>query len=43
MAPDTGQSSAAFVVPKLPAGTYDVQVVNKIGASPLLVGGFEVQ
>jgi uncharacterized repeat protein (TIGR01451 family) len=42
MAPDTGSSNASFVVPKLPAGTYDVQVVSKIGSSSVATGAFTV-
>ena len=35
-------TSIHFLVPKLDPGTYDVTVVNKIGTSALLAGGFEV-
>ncbi len=43
MVPETGASEAAFVVPNLLPGLYDVIVQSKVGQSPSLLAGFEVQ
>jgi hypothetical protein len=38
----SGMTEIQFLVPKLPGGIYDLQVVNKIGASKTITGAFTV-